>query len=89
MKNSAPKTSSVAAEVIGWYGPVALILAYALASFGLLEPKSYLFQTLNLTGSLALIVVSAVKKVYQSVVLNIFWSAIAIISLLQLLFAGN
>lgn len=72
-------------EVIGWFGPVALILAYALVSFGFIDAKSYLFQLLNLIGGAAIIVISLAKKVYQSVVLNIFWSLIAFVSLIQLL----
>ncbi|MBX6334414.1 hypothetical protein IRY61_03690 [Candidatus Saccharibacteria bacterium] len=74
-------------EAIGWYGPVALILAYALVSFGVVGAESYAFQLLNLTGAIAIIVISAAKKVYQSVALNIFWSIIAIVALVRLLIA--
>jgi hypothetical protein len=74
-------------EGIGWYGPFALILGYALVSFDIIEAKGYVFQLLNLSGSLAIIVISLSKKVYQSVVLNIFWIIIAVIVLAQLLFA--
>ncbi len=73
------------AEIIGWYGPVALILAYALVSFDFIDAKSYAFQLLNLTGGGAIIVISLTKKVYQSVVLNIFWCGIALIAIVRLL----
>lgn len=74
-------------EAIGWHGPVALILAYALVSFDVIRAESYAFQLLNLTGAIAIIVISAAKKVYQSVVLNIFWSIIAVVALVRLFIA--
>jgi chromate transport protein ChrA len=74
-------------ETIGWYGPVALILAYALVNFDAIKADSYVFQLLNLTGAIAIIVISAAKRVYQSVVLNIFWSIIAIVALVRLVIA--
>lgn len=73
-------------EAIGWYGPVALILAYALVSFNAIDADSYAFQLLNLTGGAAIIVIAWAKKVYQSVVLNIFWCIIALVAIAQLFF---
>jgi hypothetical protein len=72
-------------EIIGWYGPVALIAAFALVSFEVIVARSYLYQLLNLTGSIGIIAISLYKKVYQSVVLNIFMVAIALIALGQLI----
>ena len=73
-------------EAIGWYGPVALILAYALVSFDVITANSYAFQLLNLTGGAAIIVIAWAKKVLQSVVLNIFWCIIALVAIAQLAF---
>ena len=73
-------------EAIGWYGPVALILAYALVSFDVITANSYAFQLLNLTGGAAIIVTAWAKKVLQSVVLNIFWCIIALVAIAQLAF---
>ncbi|MCX6717439.1 MAG: hypothetical protein NTU76_02070 [Candidatus Taylorbacteria bacterium] len=39
-------------ETLGWYGVVAVVLAYALLSFKILNSDSLLFQGLNLTGAI-------------------------------------
>ena len=74
-------------EDIGWYGPVAIIIAFTLVSFGVIEARSYLFQILNLTGALSIIAISLAKKVYQSVVLNVFFVVVSVIVIVQLLFS--
>lgn len=81
------KTTNTKIEIIGWYGPLAIITAFALVSFGVIEARSYVFQLLNLTGALSILAISLSKKVYQSVALNGFMALIALITLLQLLFA--
>lgn len=73
------------AEVAGWYGAVAIILSYFLVSFGVIPSNSFTFQFLNLTGALGLMMVSLRKKVYQTVILNIIWSIIAIIAIIQII----
>lgn len=70
-------------ELIGWYGAFAVLLAYALASFGAIATKGVLYQLLNLTGSFSIIVVSFRKKAYQPIVLNMIWMLIALIVLLS------
>jgi hypothetical protein len=42
--------------VVGWLGAGFLLLAYGLTSVGRLPPEGGRFQTLNLTGALALTV---------------------------------
>lgn len=69
------------AEIIGWYGMAAIITAYALASFSIIEAEGVAYQLLNLTGALSLIGISVVKRIAQTVILNLFWAAIGIISL--------
>jgi hypothetical protein len=39
------------------------------------------YQLLNLTGALGILVISIVKKIRQTIILNIFWGAIAVIAL--------
>ena len=72
------------AEIAGWYGAIAIVSAYALVSFGAIRPDGMLFQLLNLTGALGIITISAVKNVTQSVVLNLFWAAIASMALINI-----
>ncbi|MGH7928608.1 MAG: CBU_0592 family membrane protein, partial [Candidatus Binatia bacterium] len=42
-------------EIVGWYGALAIITAYCLVSFQIVEATSTIFQLLNLTGALSLI----------------------------------
>lgn len=75
-------------ELAGWYGAAAIVLAYGLVSFKLLGSDTLTYQLLNLTGSAGIIWVSLVKGVRQSVVLNVFWAAIAAFAIIRLLVAG-
>jgi hypothetical protein len=72
-------------EIIGWYGPLAFIVSFALVSFSVIPARGYTYQLLNLTGGLSIIAISLSKKVYQSVVLNGFLVALAVITIVQLL----
>lgn len=72
------------AEIAGWYGTTAIVGAYVLVSFKILEADSAAYQLLNLSGALGIISISLVKKVRQSVVLNAFWAAIAAAALLMI-----
>ncbi len=74
-------------EILGWYGAAAIVLAYALVSFSILEPTSAWYQLLNGTGAFGMVVVSFAKKAYQPGVLNIIWAVIAIVALVKILFA--
>ena len=81
----AMKINKKVAEIIGWYGAVAIILAYALVSFGFVSAEEWIFQTLNLTGAIGIITISTIKGVKQDVVLNIFWAMIALLAITNLL----
>ncbi len=72
-------------EIIGWYGTVAIVLAYALVSFEFIAPSSLLYQILNATGAIGIVYISFKKKAYQPGVLNIIWTVIALIAIIQLL----
>lgn len=82
---TASRTKTKAAEIIGWYGTAAIVSAYALVSFDVISADGWTFQLLNLTGALGIIVISTVKKVRQSVVLNLFWFAIALVAILRII----
>jgi hypothetical protein len=72
-------------ELFGWYGTVAIVLAYALVSFSFLEASSLWYQLLNGTGALGIVAISFHKRTYQPGVLNIIWAAIAFIAIVRLL----
>ena len=73
-------------EFYGWYGTFAIVLAYILVSFSVLEPTNIWYQILNGTGALGIVLVSFHKKNYQPGVLNIIWTLIAVFAILKLIF---
>lgn len=73
------------AEIVGWYGISAILLAYALVSFELIPASGIAFQFLNLTGAIGVIIIALHKNVMQSVVLNIFWAGVAVVAILRML----
>lgn len=74
-------------EVLGWYGTVAIVGAYALVSFGVLDAETMYYQLLNGTGAVGIVLVSLHKRAYQPAVLNMVWTGIALLAILRLLTA--
>lgn len=72
-------------DIAGWYGVLAILLAYGLVSFDIVGPNSYGYQLLNLTGALGIVAVSISKKARQPAMLNLAWAVIALIALAGLL----
>ncbi|MGH7218367.1 MAG: CBU_0592 family membrane protein [Candidatus Microsaccharimonas sp.] len=72
------------AEIAGWYGALAILTGYALVSFNLVDSGGLAFQLLNLTGATGIFIISVVKHVGQSIVLNVFWAAVAIIAIFNI-----
>jgi hypothetical protein len=70
-------------ELYGWYGMAAILLAYALVSFSVIDAGGLAFQILNGTGALGIVLISLRKKAYQPGVLNIVWALIAIAAILK------
>jgi len=73
-------------EIVGWYGTVAIVGAYALLSFDVIDSDSAIYQLLNLTGSLGIVAISWAKRATQPAVLNIIWAAIALVALVGIAF---
>ena len=73
-------------ELAGWYGTFAIIGAYALTSFGIIQSDNLIYQFLNLTGGVGVLGASLSKKAYQPAVLNATWSVIALIAILNIIF---
>ena len=71
-------------DIIGWIGSFEVIAAYGLNSYQKIKTDSFLFQFLNLTGALFLIVNTIFYKAYPSAFINIVWVIIAILSLFRL-----
>lgn len=79
------KNKKIIDEIIGWYGTIAIIIAFALVSFEILSANNIIYQILNLSGATGIVYISFKKKAYQPGVLNIVWSIIAIIAIIKIL----
>lgn len=84
MKSHPPKPH-VLAQIVGWYGAVAIISGFLLISFEIIKPNTVFYQLLNLSGALGLLILGIDRHVRQSVVVNFFWISIASIALVGIL----
>lgn len=84
--NKSSNDRSLIGEIIGWYGTVAIVAAFALVSFSFIQPTSLVYQILNGTGALGIVYISFLRKAYQPAVLNIIWTLIAVVAILKILF---
>jgi hypothetical protein len=73
-------------EILGWYGVIAVVGAYALLSLNILTSNSLLFQALNLTGAIGIVFDAIDDKNVQPAVLNIIWAIIAIVAIVKVVF---
>ena len=76
-------------EIFGWYGVVAILIAYALVSFNYVSGQSFIFQILSLTGSVGIAIDALANKDHPAAVLNIIYAGIALVVLVQLALTLN
>lgn len=69
-----------------WYGVLAILLAYFLLSFSIIDSNNIWYQILNGTGALGIVLAAYQKKDYQSMVLNVIWTSIATVTILVTIF---
>jgi hypothetical protein len=70
-------------DILGWIGSVEVIIAYGLNSYQKLNSDSNVFQFLNLTGAIFLIVNTLYYGAYPSTFINIVWVVIAAVALIR------
>ena len=68
-------------SILGWYGMLAVTLAYGLNARGYLEP-GLLYQSLNASGALALLVLCHVKRDWPTLTLEAVWLVASLVGLL-------
>ena len=61
-------------QSLGWYGVMAILLAYGLLNFHVLGADSLWYHVLNLTGAVAIALEAWTKRDRQPMVLNIIWA---------------
>lgn len=71
----------VLAEIIGWVGSIAILVAYALNSYQKLRSDSLIFLCLNLAGGLLLMAYGYYKDAFANTFLNFVWVIVALIAL--------
>ncbi len=72
-------------EIFGWYGAIAIILAYGLVSFSVLPSNSIWYQILNGTGAIGILVDAFYKRDLQPAILNTIWAIVAIIAIVNII----
>ncbi len=72
-------------EGVGWYGVFAILTAYLLISMDVVIADSWVYQVLNLTGAVGILIDSWHAKNYQPAVLNLIWFVIAGVAISRLL----
>jgi hypothetical protein len=80
-KKTTTQSPSELKNLLGWYGVLAILLAYTLLSFKVLTADSLPYQLLNLTGALGIMYEAYSKKDTQPVVLNIVWAIVALVAI--------
>ncbi len=68
-------------EAAGWYGVMAILAAYGLVSFNVVNSNGIVYQLLNLTGGGSIALISVRKRAYQPATLNIAWALIALVAI--------
>jgi hypothetical protein len=58
-------------------GAVAILVAYALAQFKVLDQRAYSYNLLNLFGALALGVIAYVERLWGFLLLEVAWGLVA------------
>lgn len=76
-------------NIVGWYGVIAVLTAYAFTSALVLAPNSVWYQILNFTGSISIAIETWHRRDYQPFWLNIIWAIIAIAAMLNALVSLN
>jgi uncharacterized membrane protein len=72
-------------NIFGWLGVAGVLLAYILLSFGVIGSRDFIYQLLNGVGAILLIIESAWRKDYPFTFLNVVWSLVALVTIIQLL----
>lgn len=70
-----------ALEMLGLYGAVAILGGYFLVSFSIISSQGLLYQILNLTGAVGILLDSRYHRAVPSEILNGVWALVALLAL--------
>lgn len=71
-------------DISGWIGMICVLLAYLLLSFKKIE-NGIFYQVLNLVAGILMAIGLFPKSAWFSFTLQVIWSLIAIVSIVQLI----
>jgi hypothetical protein len=72
-------------DIIGWIGSIELVVAYFMVSYQRMKANSLLYQWLNLSGSIFLLINTAYYGAFPSSFVNVIWILIAVSALYNIL----
>jgi hypothetical protein len=67
--------------IAGWVAAALILGAYGLLSFGKIQPRSLLYQVMNIVGAAGFIINCAYNSAWPSVALNVVWMGIGFYAL--------
>ena len=76
---------SQVAETLGWIGSVGILSSYGLLSFGVISGDSTLYYVLSGLGAFGLAVVTYRHRAYQSFIVNVTFTVLAVAGLARIL----
>jgi hypothetical protein len=68
-------------DIAGWCGAALILGSYALISSGKLQPRSALYQWMNVVGAIGFIINSGWNGAWPSAGLNVVWLGIAVVAM--------
>ncbi|WP_271782474.1 CBU_0592 family membrane protein [Aquimarina algiphila] len=71
-------------QIIGWLGAIAYVLAYLLLSLEILKSDKEVFHGVNTFGALCLVINALPVEDYPTIVVNVVWGLIGIISIIRI-----
>ena len=74
------------AEAFGWLGSFMLLGGYALLSLGIVDSTSLVYHGMSMIGGAGLAVVTYRHRAFQSVMVNVFFTLLAIMTIVRLTF---
>ena len=69
------------ANILGWYGAIALLIGYTMISFGWLDSRGLVYQSIVVTSTVGLTIVSMSKRLYQTALLNAVAAIIGLVAI--------
>ncbi len=70
-------------KIASWYGLLALLAAFILATFAIITYGGLFYLFLNITGAAGIAIGAIFKKDWPAGILNVVWIGIGLIGLLR------